>query len=176
MFLTSKIVWAGIAVTLLATGMLVQGLPRSPAGSGSNKDGVAGFVIKNEVKKMQEILREKGHYRGEIDGVLGLRTRTSLRAYQKAEHLPITGQVDIRTADRLGVRPESTWGDSKRAGREVGDQAGSEMKSNKPSAGIRRADGRASKTSRKQVSTAAVEDNGGDDANGPQAENEKHTQ
>ncbi len=156
MFLASKIGWAKIACTLLTTGMLVQGFPRSAAGSDSNKEGVAA-VHRNEIEKMQETLRNKGHYRGKVDGVFGLRTRASIRAYQKAENLPITGQVDTRTADRLGVRPESNWGNSKSAGREVGhvsDRAGGETKRDKPSAGIRRAEGRASKTSRKEVARA----------------------
>jgi peptidoglycan hydrolase-like protein with peptidoglycan-binding domain len=169
MFLVSKIGWAGIAFTLLTTGMLAPGFPRSAAGSDSNKEKVAAFVVKNEIRKMQEILRDKGHYRGKVDGVLGLRTRASIRAYQKAEHLPITGQVDTRTADGLGVRPESTWLNPKSAGREVGygsDRASGEIKRDKPSAGIRRLERRASNISRKEVSRAtAVEDNRGDGAN-----------
>src|ERR1700688_1273856 len=48
MFLATRIGWAGIAFTLLATGMLVTGLPRSAAGSDSNQKGVVAFVIKNE--------------------------------------------------------------------------------------------------------------------------------
>ena len=127
---------------------------------------------------MQEILRDKGHYRGKIDGVLGLRSRASIRAYQKAENLPITGQVDARTADGLGLRPESTWGNSQSAERDVrhgSDRASSEIKRDKPSAGIRRVERRASNLSRKEISRAtAVEDNRGDGANKQQAENEEH--
>ena len=178
MFLASKIGWAGIALTLLTTGMSLQAFPQSTAGSDSNKEKVAAFVVKNEIRKMQEILRDKGHYRSKIDGVLGLRSRASIRAYQKAENLPITGQVDARTADGLGLRPESTWGNSKSAGREVGqgsDRGSGEIKPDKPSAGIRRVERRASNISRKEVSRAtAVEDNRGDGANKQQAENEEH--
>jgi peptidoglycan hydrolase-like protein with peptidoglycan-binding domain len=176
MFLATKFGWAAIALTLLTTGILVQGFSRNGRGSGSSKEGVAGFIVQHEIKKMQETLRDKGHYQGEADGVLGLRTRASIKAYQKAENLPITGQVDIRTADRLGVRPESKWSDSKTDPQEIGyggARAGGEIKSNKPSAGIRRAEGRARKTLRKEVSTAtAVEDNRGEGANKQQAENE----
>jgi peptidoglycan hydrolase-like protein with peptidoglycan-binding domain len=169
MLLASRIGWAGIAFTLLTTGMSVQGLPRSAAGSDSNQEGVAPFVIKNEIRKMQETLRDKGHYLGKVDGAFGLRTRAGIRAYQKAENLPITGQVDSRTADGLGVRPESNWGNPKTAERELGhssDGGGDEVNRDKPSAGIRRAAVRASKTSRKEVSkAAAIEDNRGDGAN-----------
>ena len=178
MFLARKIGWAGIALTLLTTGMSLQAFPRSAAGSESDKRKVAAFVVKNEIRKMQEILRDKGHYRGKIDGVLGLRSRASIRAYQKAENLPITGQVDARTADGLGLRPESTWGNSQTAERDVrhgSDRASSEIKRDKPSAGIRRVERRASNLSRKEISRAtAVEDNRGDGANKQQAENEEH--
>jgi peptidoglycan hydrolase-like protein with peptidoglycan-binding domain len=178
MFLASKIGWAGTAFTLLTTGMLAPGFPRTAAGSDSHKEEVAAFVIKNEIKKMQETLRQKGHDPGKVDGVFGLRTRDSIRAYQKAEHLPITGQVDTRTAGGLGVRPESTWGNSESAGQQVGhgkDRAGGEIKRDKPSAGIRRVERRASNMSRKEVSRAtAVEENRRDGANKQQAENEEH--
>jgi len=135
-----KIVWAGMAVTLVTAGMLLQDFPRSTAGFDSNKGGVAAFVIKNEIKKMQETLRNQGHYLGKVDGVFGLRTRDGIRAYQKAENLPITGQVDTRTADGLGIRPGSTWGSSQSAIQPGGDsrnKAGGETKRDKPSAGIK---------------------------------------
>ena len=110
------------------------------------KKGLQPSSSRTRSRRCRKLCAIKGHYRGKIDGVFGLRTRASLRAYQKAENLPVTGQVDTRTADGLGVRPESTWGNSNSAGREVGhnsDRAAGEMKRDKPSAGIRRAAGRA---------------------------------
>ena len=178
MILASKIGWAGIALTFLTTGMSLQAFPQSTAGSDSNKEKIAAFVVKNEIRKMQEILRDKGHYRGKVDGAFGLRSRASIREYQKAENLPITGQVDTRTADGLGLRPETTWGNSKNAGRDVGhssDRASDEINRDKPSAGIRRVERRRSNLSRKEISRAtAVEDNRADGANKQQAENEEH--
>jgi peptidoglycan hydrolase-like protein with peptidoglycan-binding domain len=180
MSLASKIGWAGIAFTLLTTGMLVPGFPRSAAGSDSNEQGVAAFVIKNEITKMQETLRDKGHYRGKVDGVFGLQTRASIRAYQKAENFPVTGQVDRRTADGLGLRPESNWNNSQSAGRQDrhdSDRAGGEIKRDKPSAGIKwaKGSGRTSKTLRKAVKTVAAPESGREDReNTLQAENEKH--
>ncbi len=182
MFLASKIVWAGIAFTLVTTGVMLQGFWRSPAGSDSNKEGVAAFVIKNEIKKIQETLRDKGHYQGMVDGVFGLRTRASIRAYQKAENLPVTGQVDSRTADGLGVRPESTWGSSESAGPGVGhgsDRVGDETAQGKPSAYIKWAEGsrRTNKTLRKAVKTVAAPESGRTDPEKTlQAENDNHPQ
>src|SRR5208282_5242304 len=120
MLLASKIGSVGITLTLLTTGMLAPRLPQGAPGSDSIKKGVAVFVVKNEIKKVQETLRNKGHYAGQVDGVFGLRTRASIRAYQTAESLPITGQVDTRTAAELGVRPESNWDNSQSARRQVG--------------------------------------------------------
>ena len=164
MFLASKIGWAGIAFTLLTTGMPVQGSPRSAAGPDSNKEEVAA-VHQNEIKKVQGALRDKGHYRGKVDGVFGLRTRASIRAYQKAEKLPITGQVDTQTAGKLGVRSE---------GRE---QTEHETTQGKPSAGIKwaKGSGRTSKTLRKAVKTVAAPESGqGDRERTLQAENSNH--
>ena len=169
MFLASKIGWAGIALTLLTTGMLRQSFLRSAAGSDSNRQAVAAFVTKDEISKIQETLRDKGHYQGRIDGVFGLRTRASIRAYQKAESLTATGEVDTRTAAGLGVRPESTWADSQSAGRP--DEHSSaivagKFKREKPSAGIRRGKGRTGNISRKEVSRATtMDDNRGSGAN-----------
>jgi hypothetical protein len=105
MFLASKIVCAGIAFTLLTTGILIQNLPRSAVGSDFNKEGFAA-ADQAEIKTIQETLRNKGHYRGKVDGVFGLQTRASIRSYQKVENLPVTGQLDTQTAGKLGVRPE----------------------------------------------------------------------
>ena len=162
MRIAGKFGWAGVAFTILTTGTFVQGFPRSAAGSAFNKEEVAGFVVKNEIKKIQETLRSEGDYRGKIDGVFGLRTRAGIRAYQKAENLPITGQVDARTAVALGVRPESTWENPPIAGQGV-------SYTRKPSAGIKRATRRANK-----AASTVGEDNRGVGIHQPSAENDRH--
>ena len=156
MFLASKIVWAGIAFALMTTGIVVQNLPRSAAHaaeSDSNKEGVAA-VHQTEIKAMQDILRNKGHYQGKIDGVFGLQTRTSIRAYQKAENLPETGQLDTQTAGKLGVRPK---------GRE---QTGYKTTQGKPSAYIKwsKGSGGTTKTRRKATKTVATPEGGRGDS------------
>ena len=105
MFLASKAAWAGIVFIFVTTGILRP--PPTPLASGVNvSKEVPAAGIRNDVKKMQQILRDKGHYRGEVDGVAGLRTWASIRGFQKAENLPVTGQLDPQTAGELGVRPE----------------------------------------------------------------------
>ena len=163
MSLANKIGWVGIAFALLTSGMLAQDFPRRPAGSDSKKEGVP-VSDQNEIKKMQETLRNKGHHRGKVDGVFGLRTRASIRAYQKAENLPITGQMDTQTAGKLGVRP---------VGRQ---ETGYEATAGKPSAGIKwaKSSGRASKTLPAVKAVAALEGGRGNRGKTLQAENDNH--
>ena len=149
MFLASKAAWAGIVFILLTTG--ISGPRPTPLASGANvSKEVPTAGNRNDVKKMQEMLKGKGHYRGEVDGVFGLRTRASIRGFQEIENLPVTGQLDTQTAGKLGVRPE---------GRE---ETGYETTKGKPSAGIKLAkgSGRKSKTLWKAVKTAAAPDGG----------------
>jgi peptidoglycan hydrolase-like protein with peptidoglycan-binding domain len=87
MFLASKAAWAGIVFILVTTGILKP--PPTPLASGANvSKEVPAAGNRNDVKKMQQVLRDKGHYRGEVDGVSGLRTGASIRGFQKAENLP----------------------------------------------------------------------------------------
>jgi peptidoglycan hydrolase-like protein with peptidoglycan-binding domain len=167
MFLASKAVCAGIVFLSLTTG--ISGPRRTPLASANLSKEVPAVGPRvgprNDVKQMQETLRDKGQYSGEIDGVLGLRTRASIRGFQKTENLPVTGLLDARTADKLGVRPE------------VREETRYETRQGKPSAGIKWAQGsgRTSKTSRKAVKIAAVSESGrGDREKALQAESENH--
>src|ERR1700674_2719294 len=105
MVLATKAACTGIVFILLTTGISrPRATPLASGASVSKEVPAAGNW--NDVKKMQQILRDKGHYRGEVDGVSGLRTWASIRGFQKADNLPVTGQLDPQTAAKLGVRPE----------------------------------------------------------------------
>jgi peptidoglycan hydrolase-like protein with peptidoglycan-binding domain len=165
MFLAGKVAWAGIVFMLLTT--RVSGPRAVPLASEANLGKNAPAVWhQNEIKKVQETLRARGHYRGQVDGVFGLRTRASIRAYQKAENLPITGQVDAGTAAKLGVRPEG------------GEEAGYQTAKGKPSAYIEWAKGsrRTNRTLRKTVKTVTAPETSQADHQILQAENEKQNQ
>ena len=166
MFLASKAAWAGIVFILLTTG--VAGPRPTPLASVANlSKEVPAAENRNDVKKMQQSLRGKGHYRGEVDGVFGLRTQASIRGFQKAENLPATGQLDAQTADKLGVRPE---------GRE---KTGYQTATGKPSAYIEwaKGSGRTSKILRKAVQTVAAPESGSRDREKAlQAESDNHPQ
>jgi peptidoglycan hydrolase-like protein with peptidoglycan-binding domain len=141
MFLAGKAACAGIVLLLLTTG--ISAPRRTPPALRAILKGVSAVEHGNDIKKLQRTLIATGHYRGKIDGVIGLRTRASIRAYQKAENLPVTGRLDTRTADKLGVTPE------------VRVETDYQTAQGKPSAGIKwvNGSGRPSKTLRKPVRT-----------------------
>jgi len=93
MFQAMKRVETGIFSALLISGVLMISLPLFGGGSESSEEALA-LVHQSEVKKLQEALRDRGYYRRPVDGVVGLRTRASIRAFQNAENLPVTGQLD----------------------------------------------------------------------------------
>jgi len=124
MFLNKKAVWTRVFFVLLMTAMLELCLmPRAFAGH------------RQDIKKVQETLRDKGFDPGPIDGVMGSQTRKAIRQYQKSENLPVTGHIDADTAGKLGVGQESAGSDFKAAGKDVGkggEGVGHEMKQGKP--------------------------------------------
>jgi peptidoglycan hydrolase-like protein with peptidoglycan-binding domain len=56
-----------------------------------------------DIKQVQEALKNQGHDPGPIDGVMGPKTRQALRAFQQAKNLKATGQLDSETTSALGV-------------------------------------------------------------------------
>jgi hyperosmotically inducible periplasmic protein len=57
-----------------------------------------------QVITMQQALKDKGFDPGGTDGVMGPRTASALKAYQKSEKLPTTGTMDRDTGVKLGVK------------------------------------------------------------------------
>ena len=124
MSLNRKAVRTRVIFILLMTAML--GLILMPRASAADHDNI---------KKVQETLRDKGYDPGPIDGIMGSQTRGAISQYQKAENLPVTGHLDAQTAGKLGVGPESVGGDFKAAGKDVGrggEGVGHEVKQGKP--------------------------------------------
>ena len=72
------------------------------------------------VLDVQQALAEKGHDPGPIDEIMGPRTRSAVEAFQKASGLPVDGQLDDATLDRLGVPIPVRSGSDGRSGGVVG--------------------------------------------------------
>ena len=56
------------------------------------------------VANVQETLRQQGHYKGEVDGLLGLPTRTAIADYQREHGLYETSTIDRPTSQSLGMK------------------------------------------------------------------------
>ena len=65
-------------------------------------------LTKDQIIAMQHALAKNGAYKGKADGTLGKETRVALRQYQKTNHLPVTGNADEQTLEKLGVQVAST--------------------------------------------------------------------
>lgn len=124
MLLTTKTVRSTLVFTFCAA--LTIGMLSSNANAASNRD---------DVKKAQQSLSDKGFYHGPVDGIAGPLTRQAIADYQKSEHRAVTGRLDVETAGRLGVGHESVGGDFKGTGREVAEgskEAGHDVAKGKP--------------------------------------------
>jgi peptidoglycan hydrolase-like protein with peptidoglycan-binding domain len=60
-------------------------------------------LTEEEIRQMQDLLKAQGYYEETVDGVAGPRTRSALRRFQRAQRLPVTGQLDRGTALALGM-------------------------------------------------------------------------
>jgi len=56
---------------------------------------------KAQITEAQEGLAKAGDYKGKPTGVLDHRTRKAIRAYQKANKLPVTGRLNTELLEKL---------------------------------------------------------------------------
>ena len=66
-----------------------------------------GGAGSEQVKALQQALKDKGHDPGDIDGKMGPKTQAALREYQQKEGLTATGRLDSATAQKLGVQAQA---------------------------------------------------------------------
>lgn len=69
-------------------------MPPSPTASAA--------LSRSTISALQEALNKQGIV-VRVDGVLGDATRTAIRQFQSQHHLPVTGEPDRPTLDKLGV-------------------------------------------------------------------------
>ena len=69
----------------------------------------AGLASADEnVREVQEKLRDGNFYSGDIDGAYSSQLAAALKRYQMHKGLPVTGQLDIDTSNALGAKPAVT--------------------------------------------------------------------
>ena len=70
---------------------------------------LAGSVCADDnVRAVQEKLRDGGFYSGEVDGAYSSQLAAALTRYQVRKGLPVTGQLDVETSDALDAKPAVT--------------------------------------------------------------------
>ena len=80
-----------------------RSVPAAPAVGGGASAREAQTERLPFVREAQCALRDLGYHPGPIDGTFGPQTRSALVKYQVAEKLPVTGQLDAETMERLDV-------------------------------------------------------------------------
>ena len=73
----------------------------TPAPAAPKPSASGPALTESSVRDIQRRLRGLGHYNGQIDGQLGVGTRTALGQFQRASGLPVTNQADWTTLERL---------------------------------------------------------------------------
>jgi hypothetical protein len=58
----------------------------------------------NLAVSVQSELARRGYYHGSTDGVIGSESSEAIRAFQAAQGLPVTGQIDPKLLKALGIR------------------------------------------------------------------------
>lgn len=78
-----------------------SGDPTQKSGDQMQKKGTMSGAADDGVKAVQEALKGKGHDPGPVDGIMGPRTSTALKEFQKSQGLRETGQLDAETRSKL---------------------------------------------------------------------------
>ena len=79
---------------------------RVPGVSGSGSSGRSGSAASggsSANRQAQQALNSRGYDAGPADGRWGARSRAATENFQRANGLPVTGQIDSRTAQALSV-------------------------------------------------------------------------
>jgi hypothetical protein len=101
------------ATVLVTAVMLVGAVPNVIAVAQTVPSLVGTSVALTEptIKALQEALNKQGIV-VKVDGVLDDNTRAAISKYQSQHHLPISGEPDKATLDKLGVRQSAASGQS----------------------------------------------------------------
>ena len=56
-----------------------------------------------QMKRAQQMLADKGLYKGKVDGHSSMAFKSALKKYQKDNQLTVTGRLDHETMGKLGI-------------------------------------------------------------------------
>jgi hypothetical protein len=79
-----------------------------------------------DIRRIQQVLIEKGFYHGTVDGKLGPETKEALITFQRREGIEPTGRIDERTVTSLGVSIRTEGQAGNREGENANRPSGSQ--------------------------------------------------
>lgn len=88
----------------------------SSGGAGVRRED---FSSSEMIRRAQLSLKQQNYYDGAIDGVIGPRLQRAIRDFQRDRGLPETGELDERTAIRLGITSEPISADARKNARAI---------------------------------------------------------
>src|SRR5919197_710974 len=106
----------------------------------------ASVCADDNVRAVQERLRDGGFYSGEIDGAYSSELAAALTRYQIRKGLSVTGQLDVETSNALDAKPAVTTG-----------TGGGEQNSSETWRRLRRREPQTTSTNARRSETAATE-------------------
>lgn len=141
--LVSTVVFSGaLAIGSGAAWSQDSGMQKQGSGQRMESGGRSQWS-QQDVRQVQEALKEKGHNPGAIDGIMGPRTQAALRQFQRAQNIQATGQLDSSTASALGVSMSSSGATSgtDRSGASMGSPSRGQRDAGSPSSESREGTG-----------------------------------
>lgn len=91
-----------LRAAMFAVAILLAGVPASTDTFAQTPAPATAALPEATVKALQEALNRQG-IAVSVSGVLNDETRAAVRKYQSQHHLPVTGEPDKATLDKLGV-------------------------------------------------------------------------
>ncbi len=64
----------------------------------------------DQVRKLQQALKDKGYNPGQVDGIIGSQTRQALRQFQQSQGIASTGKVNPKTLQALDINSQEFMG------------------------------------------------------------------
>ena len=76
--------------------------PNAGESAPGTRSGATQELSTNDMRLVQQRLKEKGYDPGNTSGTADDTTRSAIRKFQQDQGIPVTGTIDERTANQLG--------------------------------------------------------------------------
>jgi hypothetical protein len=91
-----------LAIATIAASLAVPALAAQDSDQNNNLDPKS--LSSQQVKDVQQALKDKGNLHGQVDGVWGPQSARALKSFQKGQNMEGTkGQIDDQTISALGL-------------------------------------------------------------------------